>query len=325
MNPRSSLARTVPAACLALAAMSSAAGASPPAETDGSIAVPFLFERGQVVVEVFLGESGPYRFLLDTGTSPSVIDLRTAQSLAIPLGEPSATGAGAGTGAMEVRRCLLPALTLGGITARGLEAAGVDLSALSSGFGRKIDGVLGYGFLQGRVLTIDYAKKALTFHPAQGPGRADLLRRGRGRRAVPFELYGDDHTPCARLLSIGGSPALRVTLDTGSSGFAAVYYETAVGLGWKKKVEAAPIRRGEGYRGSFPSAVMEARSVVFGGFDLGTSEISVPLPGSNYGEERGGIADGNVGNALLSRFRITLDYPGRVVLIETTGTAGVEK
>lgn len=292
-------------------------------EPPTAVAVPFVFEKGQIVVEVALGAGGRFRFLLDTGTNPSIIDRGTAAALAIPLGEASNSGEGAGTGAMEIRHCMLPALSLGPLTAIGLEAAGVDLSSLSSGFGSRIDGVLGYGFLKDRIFTIDYARRSVIFYPARGSDRPDLFRRGRGRKVLPFDFYGDDRTPCARALSVGGSPALRVTLDTGSSGFAAVYYRTAAGLGWRERIESAPIWRSEGYRGSFPSAGVESGALAFAGFDLGPSEISVPLPGSNYGEEKAGIAEGNVGNALLSRFRITFDYPNRAVLVEKPD-AGLE-
>ena len=281
------------------------------------VSIPFVFEKDQVVIEVTLGANGTRSFLLDTGTNPSVIDLKTAEALAIPLGKASDSGEGAGTKPMSVRRCLLPALHIGPISVTGLEAAAADLSALSTGFGRRIDGVLGYGFLKDKIITIDYAAKMLTFYPAAGVDRGDLFRRGTGRKVVPFEFYGDDRTPCARLLSVGGSASLRVTLDTGSSGFAAVYYGAAKRLGWKSRIDEAPVRSNEGYRGSFPSAVIVSDTLSFAGFDLGPAEVAVPLPGSNYGDDGAELVDGNVGNALLSKFRITLDYPNRVALIET--------
>lgn len=307
------------AAALASAAVltfaPSAASAADP-QPGGAVAVPFAFEKGQIVVEVSLGSGGPYLFLLDTGTTPSIIDLRTGAGLGIPLGEPSDSGEGAGTGSMQVRRCVLPALALGPITATALEAAAVDLTSLSAGFGKKIDGVLGYGFLKDRVFTIDYATRTLTFYPARGLDRAALFRRGLGRKVLPFEFYGEDRTPFARALSVAGSAALRVTIDTGSSGSAAVYYDTAVRLGWKGRIERAPIRTSEGYRGAFPSAVIDVDSLSFAGFDLPPADVTVPLPGSNYGEGLDGVAEGNVGNALLSKVRLTFDYPNRVLLVE---------
>ena len=308
-----------PGAVLALVSSLAASGTTmlaAPAIPAGPIAVPFSFEKGQVVVDVSLGAGGRYRFLLDTGTNPCIIDLKTAEGLAIPLGEPSNSGEGAGTGSMEVRRCLLPALALGPLTATALEVAAVDLSSLSTGFGSRIDGVLGYGFLKERVFTIDYVSKTLTFYPSRDLDRPALFRRGRGRKVLPFEFYGENRTPFARALSVAGSPSLPVTLDTGSSGFAAVYHETALRLGWKKRIEEAPIRSSEGYRGSFPSAVIEAGALSFAGFDIGPAEITVPLPGSNYGEPGAGLAEGNVGNALLSKFRVTFDYPNLVLLVE---------
>src|SRR5207244_2419758 len=102
--------------------------ASGPAAAASAVVVPFTFEKGQIVVEAMLGTSGPFLFLVDTGTNPSIIDVKTAEVLAVPLGEASNSGSGAGTGAMQIRRCLLPALSLGPLTAVGLEAAAVDLT-----------------------------------------------------------------------------------------------------------------------------------------------------------------------------------------------------
>jgi hypothetical protein len=67
--------------------------------------------------------------------------------------------------------------------------------------------------------------------------------------------------------------------------------------------------------------VIVADTLSFAGFDLGPGEVIVPLPGSNYGDDGAELVDGNVGNALLSKFRITLDYPNRVALIEKADAA----
>src|SRR5262245_27383380 len=171
-----------------------------PAAPDGLIAVPFTLEKEQIVLEVSIGASGPFHFLLDTGTDPSVINLATAQALGIPLGEPSEAGGGAGTGPLEVRRCSIPALVLGPVATRALEASSIALPGLSGPLGRRLDGVLGYGFLKDRIFTIDYAARTLTFHPPLSVDRAALFRRGRNRAVVPFEFIGEDRTPFARLL-----------------------------------------------------------------------------------------------------------------------------
>jgi predicted aspartyl protease len=301
------------AASLSMLAHAGARVASTP---EGPVVVPFDFEKRQILLEVHAGSRGPYRFLLDTGTNPSVIDRTTAQALAIPLGEPSASGEGAGTGSMQVQRCVLPELRVGPITSIGLEAAAADLSRLSAELGRRIDGVLGYGFLKERVFTIDYSGRTLTFHPARGVDRETLHRRGRGRQVLSFEFSGEEKTPTARALAIDGSSAQWVTLDTGSSGFLAIHYDTAMRLGFKDRIEGAPIHSSEGYRGSFPSAMIRVDSLAFAGFEVGPEEVDVPLPGSRYGEDSRGNAVANAGNALLSRFRITFDYPRRVVVVE---------
>lgn len=314
-NPSPSPAST-PAVPGAPGASASAPEPRTAAAPAAPVMIPFAFDKGQIVVEVTLGASGPLRFLLDTGTDPSIINLSTAEGLTLPLGEPSDVGQGAGTGPMQIRRCFLPTLSMGPLSTAALEAAAVDLSGLSAQFGKRIDGVLGYGFLKDRLFTIDYAARTLVFYTDLTVDRAALFHRGRGRTIVPFEFIGEDRTPFARILSVAGSASLRVTIDTGSSGSAAIYDSTAQRLGWQNRIEKAAIRTNEGYRGSFASAVVSVDRLSFAGFDLGPTDVTVPLPGSNYGEDGDGTIEGNVGNALLSRFRITFDYPKRILLVE---------
>jgi hypothetical protein len=59
----------------------------PAAARDGSAiaTIPFAFAHHEILVDVGIGNSGPHTFLLDTDTTPSVIDLALAKRLGFAL------------------------------------------------------------------------------------------------------------------------------------------------------------------------------------------------------------------------------------------------
>lgn len=307
--------------CVAVAALASGVPPRPagpahlslPAHRGPIASVPFRYEQNQIIVSVRAGGSGPLNFLLDTGTDPSIVDLATAYRIGASLAPPQGGGAGAGSGDVVARRTTLMSVTVGELPAGNIEAAAIDLSELSRRFGMRIDGVLGYSFLAGRVLTIDYAAQKLIFHTPAGfqpgvVGEVDWV-------ALPFQSPGEGGAaPRVRALEIEGHGPVLASIDTGSDGNVALFDATAKEIGWADRLEGAPLSSAAGYGGSFAVALVRASSVRLGGFELGPMDVRVPLPGANY-EEADMESGANVGNGVLSRFRVTLDYSeGRLYL-----------
>lgn len=127
--------------------------------------IPFLFHRNQILLEVDLkGQS--HFMLLDSGGNPSVFDLRTALDLGLDV-DTTRFGVASGSGSEEVR--IYPMgpvqLVLDGREVPPVEAIAMDLGAVSERLGYPVTGILGYSFLENRIVQIDYPGRVLRLLP----------------------------------------------------------------------------------------------------------------------------------------------------------------
>lgn len=260
------------------------------------------------------------RFLVDTGADPSAVDLATAQRLGWPV-DMSIAGEASGVGqrSTKIYPATIPTLLLGSAKLGPIEALAVDLSALSRRLGVDVAGVLGYSFLQERIVQIDYPRRLFRIL-ADRPGyAADALR-------LPLrKLADDDATPLVTTGVVVNGNNLPVSLDTGSSLTLDLFPSASALLGpdlWKDSARETEVL---GARGEVTVREVYVESVSVGPWNLGRQEIVL----SEWSASESGRV-GNLGNGILKHFVLTLDYKnGEVVFerpsnkaIERTGTAG---
>jgi hypothetical protein len=252
-----------------------------------------------------------WSFLLDTGASASLLSLRVASELDLPLGNPIAVqGAGAGslTGAFLRQPIdMLPA----GETGFALPVIGaMPFDALEPCEGRAIDGILGFDFISRNVVEIDYPSAALRLHDPAG-------FEHRGGVRLPIELK-HNHPHVEGSLEI--EPGVWVTgdfvLDVGSR------LAVALSKPFRDRHQllarlalTVPSALGRGVGGEASSDVGHARTLRIG--DLVSPRPEVALFGDDAGVfTSGAYFDGNIGGAILSRYRIFLDYLRRTVILQ---------
>src|SRR5215203_5082863 len=95
------------------------------------VEVPFDFYRNEIIVQVKVNGKGPFNMMLDTGTDPSAVDIATAREIGLKLDAVGSRATGGGTSVNLVYGTKLPLVELGGITAKNLEAAAIDLTKVS--------------------------------------------------------------------------------------------------------------------------------------------------------------------------------------------------
>ena len=114
-----------------------------------------------IIVQTVVNGAGPFNFLLDTGTTRTVIDPDLARQLQVPvIGEVSLTGV------LHVRQDQLVQLKdvrLGEASQSGLRAI-VDELARQKMLAPGIRGVLGEDFLSRFDILIDYRRHTLRFN-----------------------------------------------------------------------------------------------------------------------------------------------------------------
>ena len=146
-------AATIVAAALLITTAPAAAQTVPPG------AVPFdAVQGGAVPVSITIQGAGPFRFVLDTGSTASLIGEPLVRRLGAPLVAQAPVTTASGTsmqGIAEVRQVLC-----GGARAEWLHPSVLTAEALAA-LVPGVDGILGQDFLRGRVFTLDYRRGLL--------------------------------------------------------------------------------------------------------------------------------------------------------------------
>jgi predicted aspartyl protease len=131
----------------------------------------------RMTVEVNVNGRGPYRFLVDSGADTSVVGLRIARDLQLPLGRP-VTLHGM-TGSAVVSRVMVDELQLGSSRVRGLELPALKEVDLGG------DGMIGIDALVEQRLMMDFEKRVIKSEDAREPARmldGEIVVRARRQR-----------------------------------------------------------------------------------------------------------------------------------------------
>ncbi len=156
--------------------------ALPPAVIDNGLAIggediDARKVNTRMTVEVHLNGKGPYRFLVDSGADTSVVGLRIASDLGLPLGTPTILHAM--TGSAQVDRVLVEELALGTSRVHNLELPALRESDLGG------DGMVGIDALVEQRLMMDFEKRIIKSEDARQPARVldgEIVVTARRRR-----------------------------------------------------------------------------------------------------------------------------------------------
>jgi hypothetical protein len=177
------------------------------------VILPAVTMSNYLVIEAKWDRHGPYRFLIDTGGSVTLVSAelaaRYAAKNAPPFDTPlvrvrSADGETALLTATTLRR-----LELGGARFDNVPALIYDCAQLSAHFGVKIDGILGFPLFRETLLTLDYPRSRVLLEPCNPapllPGTTIPFNNDRRTPIVPLRL--GDRT-FAALIDSGSDSAL---------------------------------------------------------------------------------------------------------------------
>jgi hypothetical protein len=158
-----------------------------------------VYQGYLIVVEGQFGEgSEPQNFILDTGTSPSIINERAARQLGLRTS--SGTVAAVGK-AVSAQYTMLPQLKIGPLQVGPLPVAVANLSQVEHDLGFFIGGIVGMDVLENTDFLLDYEKKWLQFGDAPN-------------RGIPVPV--DEHSGMATMEVLIDKARVRMLVDTGS-------------------------------------------------------------------------------------------------------------
>jgi Aspartyl protease len=250
--------------------------------------IPFQYHDGLIWLKVcIVGKKEPLNFILDSGATVSAIDLQTAKTVGVLVGQRQpAEGVNGRDVAYRVDDFKA---TLMGI-ALPRSALAIDISRVSESCERHVDGIVGIDFFRNRIVRINFCadKICLLNNCETSTANCDML---------PIKMYNGAF--CVPV-NIAGSPVQWMRLDTGCD----AALEWVVKVTQKKHV-------GEPSMGVSGSSVHYVKtSARLGKYHF--SDITAGI----HGQQMFPGEDGLLGNGLLSKFCVTIDEPGSRVILE---------
>ncbi len=175
-----------------------------------------LDDLSMIIVPVSINGSGPFDFLLDTGSSKTIVDRKLAEELGLPIvGENTIVGVLASTRGSVVR---VSSLSVAGAVVPGGEISSAGFPGIVSG---TVRGVLGEDFLQNFDVLIDYRHWSLRLEVPLG----SMAQTAMGEH-LPLQLTGIYRgKPTRNRLIISGrmrefgDATMSLLLDSGANQF----------------------------------------------------------------------------------------------------------
>lgn len=257
--------------------------------------IPFQFRDGHIYVTVKIAGS-PQQWLLDTGANVTAIDIKYARELDLQTrGKFKGLGAHASFYYNYVEG---PKIELPGLVMDEQIIAVIDLHGDYSG-------ILGYDFLSRFVTRIDFDRQRVSFyHPAA------FQYEGSGK-TVPAPLLDKDLT--VHVLLDGKYPGMW-RIDLGAAGSSLHFpFASANDL-------INPNKRrfvySTGVGGMTKLRAVSFNTMELAGFMIKKPAISVPIQptGGSFVNRR---LAGNLGNSILKKFTLHLDYRSHLIILET--------
>lgn len=278
-------------------------------KSSGTARLPFEYRSHHVWLRASVNGGPPADFLFDTGASITVIDSGYAAKTGLPV-EGAMQGAGAGASG-SAAFSHLGSLRIEAADGDGIEMKDVKVAVLSVNamlapfFWRDCAGIIGFNVLGRFVNRIDYDGRLLTFHDPKA-----FRYEGQGAK-VPFRLAG--FIPVVPM-TIDGRYSGEFRLDVGSGSTVDLHSPFVKQHGLVEKAKRSVEVLGGGFGGTFSSRLTRVGSMQLGPYTWKDAVVSL------HTGEQGMLSSadyaGNVGNRILDRFALTLDYENRVAWFE---------
>lgn len=268
--------------------------------------VPFQLLNGHIYAEVKLDGKGPFRLLVNTG-GVNIVTPALARALQLKV-EGKIPASDRGESAETYGLTTVGRVEIGDAWVENQTFLVYPLDRMAPMEGMGEQGLIGYEVLRRFVAKLDYARLRLTLlHPA------DFKYSGPGA-VLPFVL--DKHVPQVEG-EIDGLQG-RFNLDTGSRMSVELSSPFVESFGLMDRYGATSKRIvGWGVGGPSRGYLVRARRL-----SLGPVVIRDPVVGLATQEEgaaASGEVAGDVGNGVLSRFTVYLDYANQQVVLEKNG------
>jgi hypothetical protein len=278
-------------------------------KTPGLARLPFEYQARHVWLRASVNGGPPADFIYDTGASITVIDSAYAAKIGLQTeGLQQGQGAGA-TGSASF--AALSSLTVAAVGGDGIEVKDARVAVLSVNtvlapyFWRDCAGVIGFDFINRFVNELDFDARLLTLREPK-----TFQYAGSGT-AIPMTLAG--HTPVVTLKLDGGITG-DFRVDVGSGSTVDLHTPFVKRHELMTKAGRGVELMGGGFGGTFTTRMVRMKKLEIGPYSWVDPVVS--LSQATAGAFTSEDYAGNIGNRLLERFKVTLDYERRQMWLE---------
>ena len=283
------------------------------------VSIPFSYEQGFIIVKFWLNGIIPLRMILDTGAQNTILfDKEIAQILDIKY-EREITIMGSDLDSVlqaNIARRVISRLAGCETVLRDIIVLEENTLLLSEKLGTEINGIIGGSFFSNLVVDIDYGKQRIFFiHPQNFEKPWDKGKKWwqfwrKPREYHKFPLAVTEHKPYLEAdvqVTRQSEQVLKLLLDTGASLPFLVHANTDTTIQLPNRLMIGKVGYGLsgeilGYRGK--SHLMEiGDKILFS--DIVTSFQDLEFA---EGADDDLVRNGIIGNILLERFDVIIDY-----------------
>lgn len=266
-----------------------------------------LLSGGIVILRAGLDEfPDSLNFILDTGSGGISLDSSTCEYLRLPRTPSDKTIRGIG-GIKQVEFAKNHALKLPGLVTKELDFHINDYSLLTSVYGVKIDGIIGYSFLRRYILSINYDDSVICVY---SPGFFKYPKGGHLLRptftTIPMQpVYFRDGKK---------SSTEKYYFDSGAGLCFLVTEEFAKDSNLFAKTKRMVPTQAEGLGGKRPMQLTVVKQVKLGPYRF--KQVPTYVFKDEFNVTSYPATGGLIGNELLRRFNVVLNYPEQVIHIK---------
>jgi hypothetical protein len=263
---------------------------------DASVAVPFEWHDGHIVIGVRINDSAPLRLAFDTGAGATVLfETQRTRGLRLLAERQIPIGGSAGVDLVNDVKLSLDGIDLTRLTILHVPLRNSPIFANDDE--AYFDGAVGYDLLHRFVTEIDYVKQAIRF--SKGPAN---LATDEAWRLVPIDVTGRVPVISVQLQGARArSESVRLLVDSGAPAYAYMNPDLT------KRI-AVPARsyltRGRSFNGPYERVTARLAAFSLGGFEF--PGLVTHFDRTDFKDL--GRAVGLIGNGVLRNFDLIFDY-----------------
>lgn len=282
------------------------------ADSQASVTVPVQRGGHLLFAEVAINGRKAGWFVVDTGGQVTMVGRQTATDLGLPVTGQGMMHAMGGSRPVAFRQ--VDAMAVGDLAVGSHRVIEQDLKALCDAVGVPLGGVLGATLWTQVPFTVDYDAATVTFHnPA-------LFKPPAGAKAEKLEVTAG--RPAIRA-TLGGKHEGLFAIDTAGTRF--LYLDAPFVKQNPDLVPAVPVRTIThfGPMGPVRLGLADLKSLTVLGRTFANVQVQYSPGRADKADEQ--APAGSFGAPMLEQFRLTYDYPNKMVYIEPRKNASLKE